>query len=292
MIDRVDGNGIILMKHLFKISTLIVFLFLLAGTSIADERIDLIDDGTTTATTTESGYILDAAWMYPDPNGEFDPSLGAAAALNRALGLIFTGDASQSQIEMERQMAEATGDNSYLMAPFAAQVLEVLQNDWSETFPEPVELNPFSLAPSEIPTIMPDNPNIIALRYDDEEYLERLLQRLYYKLIQGPVLLTVPYQGDAPNVPEEYKNWNNFRYGNNSDTMTWDDTRYVWVDWNLTHTVVLMYEDGRIACYDSGRKYYIDHTAAIVAAGAMLAHPDHARLPEGTLLNYVLAKVE
>ncbi|MCX6645551.1 MAG: hypothetical protein NTY09_04215 [bacterium] len=280
------------MKQLLKISILAFFLFIMAGTSIADERVDLIDGDKDPVTSTGSGYILDASWQYPDPNGEFDPSLGAAAALNRALGLIFTGNASHSQIAMERQMAEATGDNSFLMAPFAVQVLEVLQNDWEETFPEPVALNPFSLAPSEPPTIMPDNPNIVALRYDDEEYLERLLQRLYFKLIQGPVLLTVPYQGDAPNVPEEFKNWNNFRYGNDTDTMVWDDTRYVWVDWNLTHTVVLMYEDGQIACYDSGRKYYIDHTAAIVAAGAMLAHPDYARLPEGTVLNYVLARVE
>ena len=74
--------------------------------------------------------------------------------------------------------------------------------------------------------------------------------------------------------------------------MVWDDTRYVWVDWDLTQTVVLMYEDGRIACYDSGRKYYIDHTAAITAAGAMLAHPDYDELPEGTSLSFVLAIVE
>lgn len=280
------------MRHIFYIAFLIASFLIPAGTSLAGDRIDLISEDKEPITSTGLAYILDASWQYPNPNGEYDASLGAAAALNRALGLIFTGNASRSQIEMERRMADEVGNDSFRMASFAVDVLDVLQTEWSETFPEPVELRPFSLEPSEPPTIMPDNPNLVVLRYYDEEYLERLLQRLYFKLIQGPVLLTVPYQADASNVPDEFRDWNNFRYGNDSNTMEWDETRIVWVDWNLTQTVVLKYEDGRIACYDSGTKYYIDHTAAIVAAAAMLAHPEYEQLPEGTALNYVLAMVE
>jgi hypothetical protein len=280
------------MRNIITFTGIIAVSLLIGGISHADERIDLINEGKKPVTSPGSGYILEASWETADPFGEFDSSLGAAAALNRALGLVFTGHASHSQIEMQQRLAEEPGDSSYKMAPFALEVLEVLQSDWDESFPEPVELKPFDLQPSEIPELLTGDPNILALRYFDEEYLERLLQRLYFKLIQGPVLLTVPYQANAPNVPDEYRDWNNFRYDNNTDTMVWDDTRYVWVDWDLTQTVVLMYEDGRIACYDSGRKYYIDHTAAITAAGAMLAHPDYDELPEGTSLSFVLAMVE
>lgn len=280
------------MRYLFTITTIFILILSSGGLSLADEGIDLIEEGKEPVTSTGSGYILDASWHYPDPYGEFDSSLGAAAALNRALGLIFTGNASRSQIEMERSMAVETGDESYRLAPFAVEVLDVLQTEWGESFPEPVQLNPFNLEPSEPPMVMSDNPNMVALRYSDEEYLERLLQRLYFKLIQGPVLLTVPYCADAQNVPDEFRDWNNFRYDNNTTTMEWDDIRYVWVDWEQTQTVVLKYEDGRIACYDSGTKYYIDHTAAIAAAGAMLAHPDYDEFPEGAALNYVLTRVE
>ncbi len=280
------------MKNIITFTGIITISLLIGGISHADERIDLINEGKKLVTAPSPSYILESSWETADPFGEFDSSLGAAGALNRALGLVFPGHASHSQIQMQQRMALEPGDSSYKMAPFALEVLDVLQTDWEESLPEPVELKPFDLQPSEIPELLTGDPNILALRYFDEEYLERLLQRLYFKLIQGPVLLTVPYQADAHNVPDEYRDWNNFRYDNNTDTMVWDDTRYVWVDWDLTQTVVLMYEDGRIACYDSGRKYYIDHTAAITAAGAMLAHPDYDELPEGTSLSFVLAMVE
>jgi hypothetical protein len=271
---------------------LIALLTLIGGMAIAEEPIDLIGgsdiDG---KMSTGIGYVLEASWICADPFGEFDESLGAAGALNRALGLIFSGHASRSQIRMEREAVdEYSGDAG--MAPFAVDVLARLQADFGDALPEPVELIGFDLTPSEVPVVSRDDPHIVIVRYDDEEYLERLLQRLYFKLIQGPVLLTVPYRADDPSVPDEYRNWSNFRYGSNGDTMVWDDTRLVWVDWDLVQTVVLTYEDGRIACYDSGRKYFIDHTAAVATAGAMYAHPAPADLPPDTALNYMLAAAD
>ncbi len=269
-------------------------LLVLAVGGIADagERIDLIGPDGTDSEASHSSYILDASWDCVDPYGEFDPSLGAAGALNRAIGLLFAGHASPEQIETERLMAEGYTGLWPRIAPFAVEVLGTLQVDYADSLPEQVELNSFDLSPSEVFLDSPDNPHIVAVRYDKEEYLERLLQRLYFKLIQGPVLLTVPYQGDAGSVPEEFRNWHNVRYSNGPGTNDWDDIRLVWVDWSLTQTVVLCYEDGLIACYDSGRKYYIDHTAAIATAGAMLLHPELDSLPPDTALNYVLTACE
>ncbi len=272
-----------------KILLTILITFIFCGIASADEPIDLIAGSDDVTAVADSGYVVETSWTTSDPFGEFDPSLGAAAALNRALGQIFDGHASPEQLELQRRLVEEHSDGYYRFAPFAVDVLNALLEQYSDAIPEPIELKPFELTPSEVSV---HSPGLIAVRYDQEEYLERLLQRLYFKLIQGPVLMTVPYQADAPSVPEEYRDWNNFQYASTSDTMQWDDTRLVWVDWDLTQTVVLRYENGRIACYDSDRKYYIDHTAAVASAGAMLAHPDLQNLPQGTALNFVLASAE
>ncbi len=281
---------------MMRVLILTMICLLCSGsTAQADERVDLInytDEKSVQESDTDSGYILEAAWQVADPLGEFAPALGAAGALNRALGIVFSGHASEQQIEMQLRLIEDREGNGVRWAPFAEDVLSELQVSIDMVFPEPIELRPFDMEPSEIPTVTPDNPNIVAVRYDDEEYLERLLQRLYFKLIQGPVLLTVPYSGSSERVPEEYRDWNNFRYAGNDNVMEWDDIRLVWVDWELTQTVVLRYEDGLIACYDSGNKYYIDHTAAVAAAGAMFAHPDIDSYGNGSALNYVLVPLE
>ena len=272
--------------------TAIGFLILFGSLALAEEPVDLIGGQDVYAPgSNEEELVLDASWICSDPFGEFDPSLGAAGSLNRALGLIFSGHASSAQLDMELEEAEYYPDD-YSMSPFAVHVLEMLQDDFGDAFPEPVELTGFDLSPGGVTRISADDPHLVAIHYEGEEYLERLLQRLYFKLIQGPVLLTVPYSGNDPSVPEEYRDWNNFRYYSNGSTMVWDESRLVYVDWNLTQTVVLMYEDGLIACYDSGRKYYIDHTAAIAAAGAMLAHPDFNGVSPEPVLNYVLTTVD
>jgi hypothetical protein len=272
-------------------------LLLICVRAKAGEPVDLLpttDRGSSQESDSGTGskYILDAAWIVADPLGEFDSSLGAAGALNRALSFYFSGHASDRQLKVERDLISEHGRDGVDWAPFAVRVFSEIMVDIDIPLPEPVELKPFDLTPSEPPTVSPDNPHIVSVRYDDEEYLERLLQRLYFKLIQGPVLLTVPYSGGDERVPEEYRNWNNFRYASDDNVMQWDDTRLVWVDWDLTQTVVLRYEDGLIACYDSGRKYYIDHTAAVAAAGAMLAHPDIDRYAPDGCLNFVLTSVD
>lgn len=267
-------------------------ILLIPGQLFAGDRIDIISPDKETSTGRESEYILDAAWCISDPYGEMSPELGAAAALNRALSLVFSGHASPEVIRYQRLLAEDREDDGITWAGFASDVLQELQIMMPDSFPEAVELDAFDLAPSEVPYISPDNPHLVVIRYDDEEYLERLLQRLYFKLIQGPVLITVPYRGDAESIPQEFRDWNNFIYGSNENTMLWDDTRLVYVDWELTQTVVLQYEDGQIACYDSGRKYYIDHTAAVAAAGAMMAHPDFARFSINGASSYVLTPAE
>jgi hypothetical protein len=274
------------MNKLFLLS--IGFLIIFGGLSFAEEPVDIIGGpGDYASEADQDELVLGASWICSDPFGEFDESLGAAGSLNRALGLVFSGHASQAQLSMETDEAENyPGDIS--MSPFAVDVLDRLKEDFPEAFPEQVELAGFDLSPGDVTQISEDDPHLFAVHYEGEEYLERLLQRLYFKLIQGPVLLTVPYCGSDPSVPEEYRDWNNFRYYSNGSTMVWDESRLVYVDWDLTQTVVLTYEDGLIACYDSGRKYYIDHTAAIAAAGAMMAHPDLAGTDPQPVLNYVL----
>ena len=257
--------------------------------AFADDRVDLIPRASDESTAEQSIYVLEAAWECSDPWGEFDPSLGAAGALNRALGLYFSGHATEEQIEMERGMVASRDPERSRAGGFAFEVLSELERLFPASVPEPVELHPFDLSPSELPVVLPDDSHLVAVRYDDEEYLERLLQRLYFKLIQGPVLLTVPYQAEGETVPEEFRDWRNFRFGSNGSTMDWNDVRLVWVDWELTQTVVLSYEDGRIACYDRGKKYYIDHPAAVAAAGAMLAHPNITELAGGGAIHFVLS---
>ncbi|MFH1677167.1 MAG: hypothetical protein ABIC40_09100 [bacterium] len=236
--------------------------------------------------------IADASNLSFGLNGEFSPSLGAAGALNRALSLYFPGDAPEIQLDFERDMIRNNNGAGIKWASFAKEVFDGLNNQMGDIFPEAVELRPFDLSPSILPEISTENPHIVKLRYDDEEYLERLLQRLYFKLIQGPVLLTVPYSAEAKSVPAEYRDWNNFRFTPDDNAMVWDETRVVWVDWDLTQTVVLNYESGKIACYDGGKKYYIDHTAAIAAAGAMLAHPEFTNISSGGAIHFVLASVD
>ncbi|HEX9746012.1 MAG TPA: hypothetical protein VGB30_11365 [bacterium] len=275
-----------------KFATSMVLFSLLAATMAYADPVDLINASSDDIGSGVKGYSLDASWHIVDPWGESDFALGAAAALNVALSLYFDGHASREQIQLQRRMIEDRDYESIQWAGFASDVLGELKTDYPEAFPEDIELKPFDLSPSEPPHISGDNPHIVVVRYDDEEYLERLLQRLYFKLIQGPVLLTVPYSGDSELVPAEYRNWNNFEYASRDDTMVWDDIRLVYVDWNLTRTVVLMYEDGLIACYDSGKKYYIDHTSAVVEAGAMLAHPDFENLSTDGATSFLLTTVD
>ncbi len=272
------------------LSMLLIFVF--SGISHADERVDLIGPAIDSSEDGEETVIVDTSLSIPGLIGEFDILLGSAAALNRALGFIFDGNASNDQVELELIMAEGFDNDYHKMAPFSLDVLALLQDHYPEAFPASVELRPFDLTPSDISVERYEDSNLVAVIYDEEEYLERLLQRLYFKLIQGPVLLTVPYSGGSELVPEEYANWNNFNYASESNTMDWDDTRLVWVDWSLVQTVVLMYEDGLIACYDSGEKYYIDHTAAIVTAAAMLAYPDLDSITSGDDMNFVLTTSE
>lgn len=268
-----------------RISAIILIFLLTPNALFAGEQVDLFSSS---PDNDSESYIQEASMRIYDPAGQFDPSLGAASALNRALGLLFSGYASEEQIRLEQELLKNTDASFTRSASFALKVLNELNLTQKVRFPEPVELKPFDLIPSRPSMPSPDNPNIIMVYYNDEEYLERLLQRLYFKLIQGPVLMTVPYRGEDESIPEKYRHWKNFMYGSDDDPMTWNDVRFVYVDWNLTQTVVLKYEDGRIACYDHGRKYYIDHTAAVALAGAMSAHPDLHELGGLEALNYLL----
>jgi hypothetical protein len=276
----------------FIILIFITILLSFASMVSASEKIDLLPEPSQTASTAQGESVVDASASDYDPWGEMDTSLGAAASLNRALGLVFSGYASTQQLQIEREMADAADAEAVRWALFASDVLARLNRTEGIDFPETLTMKPFDLSPSEKPYIAKDNPHIVVVTYDKEEYLERLLQRLYFKLIQGPVLLTVPYRADAASVPVEYRNWNNFRYGDDADTMTWNETRLVYVDWNLTQTVVLRYEDGKIACYDSGKKYYIDHTAAVVAVAAMQAHPRLNLINKDNSLAYLLVSTK
>ena len=260
---------------------------------MADTRIDLIPGNPGQTPDGHSAYILDSSLCTSssDAPDQYDPSLGALASLNQALGLYFSGDASEAQVNYERELLAPPAPLDMQWAGFAARSINDLDNVLGSDLPEPVKLVPFSLEPNE-PVVQTDDPHLVRIRYDRDELLERLLQRLYFKLIQGPVLLTVPYRGDAPSIPPEYRDWHNFRYGYNPNSNVWNDTRIVYVDWSLTQTVVLRYEDGKIACYDSGKKYYIDHTAAISAAAAMLAHPLFKQMAPDGAVDYLLAPID
>ncbi|MCK4720044.1 hypothetical protein KAU08_05275, partial [bacterium] len=101
------------MKNIITFTGIITISLLIGGISHADERIDLINEGKKLVTAPSPSYILESSWETADPFGEFDSSLGAAGALNRALGLVFPGHASHSQIQMQQRMALEPSASSY-----------------------------------------------------------------------------------------------------------------------------------------------------------------------------------
>jgi hypothetical protein len=156
-----------------------------------------------------------------------------------------------------------------------------------------VNLKPLSLNSDRIPEIfetLEDNAFLVKVTYPRHEELERLLQKLYFNLMQGPVILSVAY--DYDNIKpgyEQYTEWSCFRNFRDITPGANGDIHLAYVDWDDVHTVVAYLDGGRIRVADRGRIFDVDHNALVAQANAIRIIPGDALIP-GKIdrLNYLL----
>jgi hypothetical protein len=128
---------------------------------------------------------------------------------------------------------------------------------------EMISLKPLDLASRNTPFIMQEldsNRALVRVEYPRREELERLLQKLYFNLIRGPVILSIAY--DPMDIPDEYKqysNWQCFSSIKDSSVGEDGDVHIVYVDWSKVHSVVAYLDGGAIRVADNGRIYDVDH---------------------------------
>ena len=158
---------------------------------------------------------------------------------------------------------------------------------------EMINLKPLDLASRNTPFIMQELDNsraLVRVEYPRHEELERLLQKLYFNLIRGPVILSVAY--DPVNIPDEYKqysNWQCFSSVKDSSVGEDGDVHIVYADWSKVHSVVAYLDGGAIRVADNGQIYDVDHNALVAQANAILAMPGEKIISEnGKNLNYLL----
>lgn len=135
-----------------------------------------------------------------------------------------------------------------------------------------------------------DSSALVRIEYPRHEELERLLQKLYFNLIRGPVILSVAYSFDE--VPEnfsEYANWQCFKALKDPSVGEDGDVHIVYVDWSKIHSVVAFLDGGRIRVADRGEIFDVDHNALIAQANAIMALPDSSIISErSNELNFLL----
>lgn len=154
-------------------------------------------------------------------------------------------------------------------------------------------LKPLDFSSRRAPTIektLDGNAALVRVEYPRHEELERLLQKLYFNLIRGPVILSVAYSSDdvLDEFPE-YKNWQCFTPLKDPSAGEDGDVHIVYVDWDNVHSIVAFLDGGRIRVADNGRIYDVDHNSLIAQANAILAMPDSEIISErGDKLNYLL----
>jgi hypothetical protein len=156
-----------------------------------------------------------------------------------------------------------------------------------------ISLKPLDLASRKTSFILQELDSdraLVRVEYPRHEELERLLQKLYFNLIRGPVILSVAY--DPLNVPNEYKQYSNWQcFSSIKDPSVGEDgdVHIVYVDWSKVHSVVAYLDGGAIRVADNGRIYDVDHNALVAQANAILAMPDAKIISEnGRNLNYLL----
>jgi len=131
---------------------------------------------------------------------------------------------------------------------------------------------------------------LVRVEYPRHEELERLLQKLYFNLIRGPVILSVAYSSkDIPDEYSEYSNWQCFKAIKDPSVGVDGDVHIVYVDWSKIHSVVAFLDGGRIRVADNGQIYDVDHSALVAQANAIMALPDSSVIMErSSELNYLL----
>ncbi len=134
------------------------------------------------------------------------------------------------------------------------------------------------------------NAALVRIEYPRHEELERLLQKLYFNLIRGPVILSVAYSpDDVLDDYSKYSNWQCFTPLKDPSAGDDGDVHIVYVDWDHIHSVVAFLDGGRIRVADRGRIYDVDHNALVAQANAILAMPNSDIIEErGEELNYLL----
>ena len=158
---------------------------------------------------------------------------------------------------------------------------------------ESLHLKPLELASSAKPEIIQKiggTAAMVMVRYPNPKELERILQKLYFNLFRGPVILSVAY--DPQNTIDgysKYKNWHCFDRFTEPGTNGDSDVHLVYVDWSKIHTVIAFLDNDRIKVVDNGKVYHVDHNALVAQANAILAYPDAEKyINHKNHLNYLI----
>ena len=116
---------------------------------------------------------------------------------------------------------------------------------------------------------------IVEVRYGRHEELERMLQKLYFELMRGPVIMTTAY--DPKTAPAEYANWICFQGGQREDIPGDHTVQTTFVDFRRLRTIAVTLEthsDGhKIWIWDEGVRYRGDHNALVAMGIAVQLAP-------------------
>ena len=158
---------------------------------------------------------------------------------------------------------------------------------------EKLEMKPLDLSSSRKPVVekkLGENVAIVRVEYPRHKELERILQKLYFNLFRGPVILSVAYDPNSV-LPDcrQYSNWRCFKNLTDPSVGGDGDAQLVYVDWSKIHTVAAFLDNGRIRIIDNGKIHDVDHNALVAQANAMLACPDLNQIVKiNNNLNYLI----
>jgi hypothetical protein len=176
---------------------------------------------------------------------------------------------------------------------YADEYLQTQLRPYLNGHGETLQLKPLDLACSTKPVIvkkLDENAALVRVEYPEHKELERILQKLYFNLFRGPVILSVAY--DSQNTIDgfsKYENWHCFDSYTETGPTEEYDVHLVYVDWSKIHTIVAFLDDGRIKIVDGGKVYHVDHNALVAQANAIYAYPSTVKyINHKNHLNYLI----
>ena len=181
------------------------------------------------------------------------------------------------------------GEWAFYADDYFHQMLQPSLNGYGDK----IILKPLELKSRQQPYVIEEigeNAALVRVEYPRHEELERLLQKLYFNLIRGPVILSVAYSPDVIHKDfSKYANWQCFTAIKDPSVGVDGDVHIVYVDWSEIHSVVAFLDGGRIRVADNGQIYDVDHNALVAAANAIMAFPNSSVIEErSSELNYLI----